>query len=99
MLHRYGSPTWRTRHLESLVAGDIFPSFAMTEPEVAGSDSTTLRTTAALDNGECVIPGSKWFTTYAHRIHDRAAPSRTRPPQRASHNRRADGRPGIPRCP
>jgi acyl-CoA dehydrogenase len=35
----------------------------MTEPENAGSDPTTLSTTARLDGGEWVINGHKWFTT------------------------------------
>src|SRR5262245_35636596 len=38
MLHLYASPMWRDRYLKPLVDGEIFPSFGMTEPDVASSD-------------------------------------------------------------
>ncbi|MEE4496205.1 acyl-CoA dehydrogenase family protein [Streptomyces sp. BE230] len=67
MLDRYlASAEQRTRWLLPLVAGEIRPSVAMTEPEVAGSDPTRIRTTAVLEGGEWVINGHKWFTTGAH---------------------------------
>lgn len=65
MLHQHASPAQRERFLEPLVACDIWPSFAMTEPDVASSDPTQLRTTAVLDGDEWVINGRKWFTTGA----------------------------------
>ena len=37
----------------------------MTEPEVAGSDPTGLRTTAVRDSEEWVINGHKWFISGA----------------------------------
>ena len=37
----------------------------MTEPEVAGSDPTLLRTRAVLDGDEWVIDGHKWFSSGA----------------------------------
>jgi acyl-CoA dehydrogenase len=67
MLHLYASPEQRERFLKPLVAGDIYPSVGLTEPEVAGSDPTQMRTTAVLDGEEWVINGHKWFTTGAHR--------------------------------
>jgi acyl-CoA dehydrogenase len=41
--------------------------FAMTEPEVAGSDPTLIRTTAIQDGEEWVINGHKWFISNAQR--------------------------------
>ena len=35
MLNKYASPEWRDRYLAPLVAAEISPSFAMTEPDVA----------------------------------------------------------------
>jgi acyl-CoA dehydrogenase len=67
MLHLYASDEQRERFLKPLVAGDVYPSVGLTEPEVAGSDPTLMRTTAELDGGEWVINGHKWFTTGARR--------------------------------
>jgi acyl-CoA dehydrogenase len=66
MLNLYASPEWRDRYLQPLVAGEIFPSFAMTEPEVASSDPTQLQTRAELVGDTWVINGRKWFTTGAN---------------------------------
>lgn len=66
MLHRHANPTWRDRYLKPLVAGEIVPSFAMTEPEVASSDPTQIRTCAVLKDGRWHINGRKWFTTGAN---------------------------------
>ncbi|GGI78614.1 acyl-CoA dehydrogenase [Polymorphobacter multimanifer] len=65
MLDLYAAPEWREAYLAPLVAGDIFPSFAMTEPDIASSDPTQLMTRAVLDGDEWVIEGRKWFTTGA----------------------------------
>lgn len=65
MLDRYADARLREAYLEPLVRGDINPSFAMTEPEIASSDPTQLQTTAVLDGDEWVITGRKWFTTGA----------------------------------
>ncbi len=67
MLHRYASDEWRDRYLKPLVAGEVLPSFAMTEPErgVVGSDPAADARRA--DGDEWVINGRKWFTTGAAR--------------------------------
>ncbi len=65
MLNLYAAPAWRERYLKPLVAGEVFPSFAMTEPDVASSDPTQLQTRAVLDGDHWVITGRKWFTTGA----------------------------------
>ena len=65
MLNLHAAPEWRERYLKPLVAGEIFPSFGMTEPEVASSDPTQLQTRGVLDGDDWVINGRKWFTTGA----------------------------------
>jgi len=67
MLREFASPHWRDQYLEPLVQGEIFPSFGMTEPEVASSDPTQLQTNAILEDGVWRINGRKWFTTGAAR--------------------------------
>jgi len=67
MLHLYADESQKKRWLEPLVAGDIYPSVGLTEPEVAGSDPTLMKTTARLEQGEWIINGHKWFTTGANR--------------------------------
>lgn len=66
MLQLYASPHWKEKYLKPLVAGEIFPSFGMTEPDVASSDPTQLRTAAVLEGDEWVINGRKWFTSGAN---------------------------------
>jgi alkylation response protein AidB-like acyl-CoA dehydrogenase len=46
MLHRYASRGAERALLEPLVAGEIYPSVGLTEPEVAGSDPTLMQATA-----------------------------------------------------
>jgi len=79
MLNLHASPEWRERYLKPLVAGEIFPSFAMTEPEVASSDPTQLQTSAKLDGDHWVITGRKWFTTGANRAAYTTVMVRTEP--------------------
>ncbi len=67
MLHQYASDDQRARFLEPLVAGEIYPSVGLTEPEVAGSDPTQMQAVALLDGDEWVISGHKWFTSGANR--------------------------------
>jgi len=79
MLNLHASPEWSERYLRPLVDGEIFPSFAMTEPEVASSDPTQLQTSAVLDGDEWVINGQKWFTTGANRAAYTTVMVRTEP--------------------
>jgi len=67
MLHLYGTAEQKRRWLEPLVAGDIYPSVGLTEPEVAGSDPTLMQATARLDGDQWVIDAHKWFTSGANR--------------------------------
>ena len=79
MLHRYASGEWRDKYLQPLVDGDVFPSFGMTEPDVASSDPTQLKTRAELDGDEWVINGRKWFTSGAGTAAYTTAMVRTEP--------------------
>jgi len=65
MLHMYGTAEQQDRWVTPMVEGDLLPAVAVTEPEVAGSDPTQIRTRAVLDGDEWVITGNKWFTTGA----------------------------------
>jgi acyl-CoA dehydrogenase len=65
ILHLFGTPEQKERWLFPLVAGDIRSFFSMTEPEVPGSDPTTLKTRAVRDGDEWVIDGHKWFSSGA----------------------------------
>jgi alkylation response protein AidB-like acyl-CoA dehydrogenase len=65
ILHLFGSAEQKDRWLFPLVAGEIRSFFSMTEPEVPGSDPTTLRTRAVRDGDEWVIDGHKWFSSGA----------------------------------
>lgn len=59
------TPEQKKTFLQPLASGDVRSCFAMTEPEVSGSDPTGLRTRAELDGEEWVINGHKWFTSGA----------------------------------
>jgi acyl-CoA dehydrogenase len=65
ILHMFGTEAQKDSWLAPLVAGEIRSFFSMTEPEVSGSDPTTLRTTAVRDGDEWVIDGHKWFSSGA----------------------------------
>ena len=55
----------KERYLRPLVDGRVRSCFAMTEPEVAGSDPTGIRTTAVRDGDHWVLNGHKWFISGA----------------------------------
>ena len=65
ILHLFGTDEQKERWLLPLVAGDIRSFFSMTEPEVPGSDPTTLRTRAVRDGDDYVVDGHKWFSSGA----------------------------------
>jgi acyl-CoA dehydrogenase len=59
-----GTEEQKRRWLRPLLAGELKSAFSMTEPEVAGSDPTRLRTRAVRqDDGSYVLTGHKWFTS------------------------------------
>jgi acyl-CoA dehydrogenase len=65
ILFMFGTEEQKERWLRPLVAGEIRSFFSMTEPEVPGSDPTTLRTMARREGDEWVIDGHKWFSSGA----------------------------------
>ena len=66
LLH-WATPEQAERYLRPLCEGTARSCFAMTEPDVAGSDPTLIRTHAYPDGDEWVINGRKWFISQAHR--------------------------------
>jgi acyl-CoA dehydrogenase len=65
ILAEHGTDEQRRRFLEPVLSGHSRSCFSMTEPDVAGSDPTTLETTGELDGEEWVVNGHKWFTSGA----------------------------------
>ncbi len=63
VLHLYGDAAQQERWLEPLMAGEIRSAFLMTEPEVASSDATNIRTRIERDGDHYVINGRKWWST------------------------------------
>ncbi|XVQ84097.1 acyl-CoA dehydrogenase family protein [Microbispora siamensis] len=66
LLH-WGTDEQKERYLRPLLDGVKMSCFAMTEPEVAGSDPALIRTSAVKDGDEWVINGHKWFISNARR--------------------------------
>lgn len=66
LLH-FGTDWQKEQYLRPLCDGTAWSCFAMTEPEVAGSDPTLIQTRAEPDGDEWVINGHKWFISNAHR--------------------------------
>ena len=64
LLH-WGTDEQREKYLRPLCEGTARSCFAMTEPEVAGSDPTLIRTSAYRDGDEWVLNGHKWFISGA----------------------------------
>ncbi|MGZ4675300.1 MAG: acyl-CoA dehydrogenase family protein [Acidimicrobiia bacterium] len=64
LLH-WGTEEQKQKYLKPLCEGRARSCFAMTEPEVAGSDPTLIRTRAYQDGDEWVINGHKWFISGA----------------------------------
>jgi acyl-CoA dehydrogenase len=64
LLH-WATPEQKQKYLRPLCDGRIRSCFAMTEPEVAGSDPTLIQTRARLEGDYFVIDGHKWFISGA----------------------------------
>jgi acyl-CoA dehydrogenase len=65
ILHMFGTPEQKERWLAPLLEGEIRSCFSMTEPDVASSDATNIRTRIKREGDEYVISGRKWFSSGA----------------------------------
>jgi acyl-CoA dehydrogenase len=65
ILAEFGTPKQQERWLTPLLEGEIRSCFAMTEPDVASSDATNIRSRIERDGDHYVINGRKWWTTGA----------------------------------
>jgi alkylation response protein AidB-like acyl-CoA dehydrogenase len=65
ILHEHGTPEQRQRWLRPLADGTLRSCFAMTEPELAGSNPVWLGTRARRDGDDWVLDGHKWFASSA----------------------------------
>ncbi|HVS01247.1 MAG TPA: acyl-CoA dehydrogenase family protein [Thermoanaerobaculia bacterium] len=65
LLLAHGSPAQRERFLAPLAAGAVRSCFAMTEPDLPGSNPTWLATTARREGDQYQLDGRKWFASSA----------------------------------
>ena len=67
ILLKYGTEEQKKKWLVPLTEGKLESGFSMTEPDSAGSDPRSIKTTATRDGNDWVINGHKWFTSNAKR--------------------------------
>ena len=65
VLMRYGTHEQQEQWLRPLMHAEIRSAFLMTEPAVASSDATNIRTEIRREGDEYVINGRKWFSSGA----------------------------------
>ncbi len=63
ILLKYGTEEQKQKWLVPLTEGKMQSGFSMTEPDNAGSDPRSIKTTARKDGDSWVINGHKWFTS------------------------------------
>lgn len=84
LLARFGTPAQKRRWLQPLLDGKIRSCFAMTEPDVASSDPTSLQASIQQRGDKLVINGRKWWTSGAMDTRCEMAVFLGRGPKRAS---------------
>jgi acyl-CoA dehydrogenase len=65
LLAEFGTPEQQDEWLVPLLEGEIRSCFGMTEPDVASSDATNIRSRIERQGEHYVINGRKWWTTGA----------------------------------
>jgi alkylation response protein AidB-like acyl-CoA dehydrogenase len=61
-IHKFGSDEQKEKYLRRLIDGEILSAHAISEPD-AGSDATSMTTTATRDGDDYVLNGKKSFCT------------------------------------
>ncbi|MFQ5967100.1 MAG: acyl-CoA dehydrogenase family protein [Acidimicrobiia bacterium] len=65
ILAMFGTPDQQQKWLVPLLEGEIRSCFSMTEPDVASSDATNIRTSITPDGDHYVVHGRKWWSSGA----------------------------------
>eukprot|EP01084_Bolivina_argentea_P289715 497543_1 len=65
LLAKYGTREQQNRWLVPLLEGKMKSAFLMTERDVASSDASNISCEIRIERNECVIKGTKWWSTGA----------------------------------